>query len=1110
MLERILKFSIEHRYLIALGVLALAALGVYSLQRLPIDAVPDITPNQVLINTVYAGLSPVEIEKQITFPIETVLAGIPGLMRTRSLSRNGFSQVIAVFRDDVNIYFARQQVNERLIEARRTLPSGVEPRMGAISTGLGEVYMWVVEYEHPEGKGAATRDGSPGWQSDGSYLTPEGQRLTTELQQLAYLRTVQDWIIRPQLKGLSGLTDVDVIGGYEKKYHVQPDPMKLFSFGFSFRDLIEAIERNNLSTGAGYVEHMGESYVVRAEGRIANEEQIADIVIATRSGTPIHIHDVATVSIGKELRTGSASEDGREIVVGTALMLIGENSRTVAAAVAEKLEQINKTLPPDVRAKPVLSRVKLVDATIATVRRNLAEGAILVIVVLFVLLGNFRAALITAMAIPLSMLMAATGMIQLKISGNLMSLGAIDFGIIVDGAVVIVENCVRKIAEARQELKRPLTQRERLDVTWAASKEVRKPMIFGEAIIIIVYFPILSLTGVEGKMFHPMAMTVILALASASILSMTFIPAMVAIFVTGSAGEKKNLLIRLSERGYKPALALALRHRFAVVVVAVVVFIGSLLLFGRLGQEFVPTLDETDLLVQPLRLPSTSLTQSTEMQFQVEKVIKSFPEVALVYSKTGTAEAANDPMPPNISDTFVILKPREQWPKPDESKTELVERIEKELKKLPGSNYEFTQPIQMRFNELIAGVRSDLGVKVYGDSFEEMVKTASSIADVIRKVDGAADVKVEQTEGLPSIEVEMDRQAISRYGLSVEDVHDVIAIAVGGREAGIVFEGDRRFEIIVRLPEAVRNDVEALETLPVPLPRAEEEKVHFTAFSRNPEHREQPETKELERRHFVPLKDLARINVTEGLNQVSRENSKRRVVVQANVRGRDLGSFVAEVQQKVADQVKMPPGQWLDWGGQFENMLAARKRLSIVVPVCLFLIFLLLFSAFNSVKYALLVFTGVPFALTGGIVSLWLRGMPFSITASVGFIALAGVAVLNGLVMVTLINQLRQQGVPPEKAIVQGSLRRLRPVLTTALVASLGFVPMAISTGTGAEVQRPLATVVIGGLISSTALTLLVLPALYRIFERDSDPEESSEEGVVPARLNKEEKGENL
>jgi len=1081
MLGRFLGFSIEHRYLVLLGIVAVSAIGAYSLQRLPIDAVPDITPNQVQINTEFPGLSPVEIEKQITFPIETALAGIPGLTYTRSLSRNGFSQVVAVFRDDVSIYFARQQVNERLIESRKNLPSGAEPQMGAITTGLGEVYVWTVDYEHPAGKGAEIKDGTPGWQNDGSYLAPEGQRLSTELQRTAYLRTIQDWIIRPQLKGLEGLADVDAIGGYEKKYHVQPDPMKLFSYGLTFQDLIEAIKRNNISAGAGYIEYQGEAYVVRSDGRISEESQIGDIVVSTRSGLPIHIHDVATVEAGKELRTGSASSNGKEAVVGTAWMLIGANSRTVATAVADKLDKINKTLPPDVRAKPVLSRTKLVDATIATVRRNLAEGAMLVIVVLFVLLGNFRAALITAFAIPLSMLMAFTGMVQWNISGNLMSLGAIDFGLIVDGAVIIVENCLRRLAEKQHGLGRILSLPERLHEVMVASKEMIQPSVFGQAIIITVYVPILSLTGVEGKMFHPMAMTVILALASAFILSLTVIPAMVAVFITGRVKEEKNILMKFAEGVYEPALNFALQYRYRVVAAGLIFFVSSLLIFGRLGQEFVPTLDEKDICIQPMRIPSTSLTQSTEMQLKVEKALLKFSEVALVYSKTGTAEMASDPMPPNISDTFVILKPQEQWPNPSEPKNSLIERIEAALEKIPGNKYEFTQPIQMRFNELISGVRSDVAVKVYGDKFEEMGKTAQAISGVIEKIPGAADVKVEQTEGLPAIDIDIDRTAISRYGLSVNDIQEVAAIAVGGREAGLVFEGDRRFDILVRLPERLRNDVSALELLPVPL--SEQGGSDQEGKSKSKDRAKQ----EVEDRKFLPLKEVARVKVTEGINQVSRENGKRRIVVQANVRGRDLGSFVAEAQQKIAEKVKIPAGQWLDWGGQFENLLAARKRLTIVVPVCLFLIFLLLFSAFNSVKYALLVFTGIPMGLTGGILSLWLRGMPFSISAAVGFIALAGVAVLNGLVMVTLINQLRKDGSPAYEAIVQGSLRRLRPILMTALVASLGFVPMALSTGTGAEVQRPLATVVIGGLISSTALTLLVLPALYSIIGGKDD-----------------------
>ncbi|MDR3604573.1 MAG: CusA/CzcA family heavy metal efflux RND transporter [Syntrophaceae bacterium] len=1079
MLEKVLKFSIEHRYLVLMGFIAIALLGLFSLQRLPIDAVPDITPNQVQVNTEFPGFSPVDIEKQISFPIETALSGIPGLTYTRSLSRNGFSQVVAIFRDDVSIYFARQQVNERLVEARKNLPSGAEPKMGAITTGLGEVYVWTVGYKHPDGKGAEIKDGSPGWQTDGSYLTPEGQTLVTDLQQSAYLRTVEDWIIRPQLKSLEGLADVDAIGGYVKKFHVQPDPMKLFSFGLTFQDLIDAIKRNNISSGSGYIEYQGEAYVVRADGRIQDEIQIANIVVSTRSGVPIHVHDMATVEIGKELRTGSASSDGKEAVIGTAWMLVGANSRTVAASVAAKLDKINDTLPPDIRSKPVQSRTKLVDATIATVRLNLAEGSILVIVVLFVLLGNIRAAIITALAIPLSMLMAFTGMVQLNISGNLMSLGAIDFGLIVDGAVIIVENCLRRLGEKQHDLGRALYLPERLHEVMAASKEMVQPSVFGQAIIIVVYVPILSLTGIEGKMFHPMAITVILALVSAFVISLTFVPAMVAVFISGKIKEDKNTLIKMAERIYEPTLQRALRHRYLVVAGGIVCFVLSLLLFGRLGQEFVPTLDEKDICIQPMRIPSTSLTQSTEMQFKVEKTLLRFPEVSLVYSKTGTAEMASDPMPPNVSDTFLILKPQAQWPNPGEPKDSLIQRIEIALKELPGANYEFTQPIQMRFNELIAGVRSDLAIKVYGDKFEEMARTAQSIARVVEKIPGATDVKVEQAQGLPAIDIAIDRAALSRHGLSVADVQEIAAIGVGGRQAGLVFEGDRRFDIVVRLSESLRNDVSAIENLPVPLPARSDSELYPKWNSMD------NGTNKADKRNFLPLKEVATVRLTEGVNQVSRENGKRRIVVQANVRGRDLGSFVDETQQRIKDQVKIPPGQWLDWGGQFENLLAAKKRLIIVVPLSFLLIFLLLLGALNSTKYALLVFTGIPLGLTGGVLLLWLRGMPFSISAAIGFIALAGVAVLNGLVMVTLINQLCKEGAPTCYAIVEGSLRRLRPVLMTALVASLGFVPMAISTGTGAEVQRPLATVVVGGIISSTVLTLLVLPALYRIFEPD-------------------------
>jgi cobalt-zinc-cadmium resistance protein CzcA len=1092
MLERILKFSIEHRWLVVMLTILVAALGAWSLQRLPIDAVPDITNNQVQINTVYPALSPTEIETQITYPVETALAGIPGLQYTRSISRNGFSQVTAVFDDDLNIYFARQQVAERLGEAKESLPPGAEPGMGPITTGLGEVYMWTVEYAHPHGTGTGTTTTTTittattapaveaGWQADGSYLTPEGQRLTSDIEKASYLRTVQDWIIRPQLKGVEGVAGVDAIGGYVKQYHVQPDPMKLISFGLTFRDVIEALERNNASVGAGYVERKGEAYNVRVAGRINNVEEINDVVVGTRNGTPIHIHDVATVGVGPELRTGSASENGEEVVVGTAMMLIGANSRTVAADVDAKMAEINKTLPPDIRAKTVLNRTKLVDATINTVKWNLIEGAILVVAVLFLLLGNIRAALLTALAIPLSMLITATGMVQGKISGNLMSLGAIDFGLIVDGAVIIVENCLRRLAHRQHELGRTLTTAERLGEVMAAAKEMIRPSVFGQAIIITVYLPILALTGIEGKMFKPMALTVMFALGAAFVLSLTVIPALVAIFIRGRVQEKENFIVRLVKRAYEPTLRAAVRGRWIVVPVAAAMFLLSLLLFARLGQEFVPTLDEQDIAMHAMRIPSTSITQSTAMQFEVERVVSRIPEVQFVFSKTGTAEMASDPMPPNVSDTFIILKPRHEWPDPRLAKSALAERIETAVNALPGNNYEFTQPIQMRFNELISGVRSDVAVKVYGDDFEQMQRTANQIAGVLRDVPGAADVKVEQTEGLPMMNVTIDRAAISRYGISVADVQDVIAAAIGGREAGQVFEGDRRFDLVVRLPEPLRADLEAFSNLPIPLPHTHggdgQQFASAGAVGADANGFDPP--------GFVPLESVAKIETIEGPNQISRENGKRRIVVQANVRGRDIGSFVTDAQKRIDAQVKLSAGNWLDWGGQFENLVAARRRLTIVVPLCFFLIFVLLFTAFGSARYALMVFTCVPLALSGGIVALWLRDMPFSISAAVGFIALSGVAVLNGLVMITFINQLRDAGTPLDDAIFTGSVTRLRPVLMTAMVASLGFVPMALATGTGAEVQKPLATVVIGGIVSSTILTLVVLPGLYRIWHR--------------------------
>ena len=1080
MLERILKFSIQHRLLVVLLTIGVALIGIAALQRLPIDAVPDITNNQVQINTEYPALSPEEIEKQITFPLEYSLAGIRGLEYTRSISRNGFSQVTAVFRDNVDVYFARQQVSERLTEARENLPEGAEPRMGPISTGLGEVYMYVVEYEHPNGEDAKIHDGNPGWQSDGSYLTPEGERLSTKIEKSGFLRTVQDWIVTPSLRTVDGVAGVDSIGGYVKQYIVEPDPLKLVSYSLTFEDILEALEENNRTIGANYIENRGESFIVRSDGRVKNTDQIAEIVIGSHEGTPIHISDIANVGIGRELRTGSASEGGHEVVVGTAFMLIGENSRTVAAAVDKRAQEIRQSLPPGINIRPVLDRSTLVDATIKTVEKNLSEGAILVIIILFLFLGNVRAAFIAALAIPLSMLIASIGMVRFGISGNLMSLGAIDFGIIIDGAVIIVENCLRHLGEKQHEFGRNLTLGERLRTVFAASKEVRSATAVGEAIIITVYIPILFLTGVEGKMFHPMAMTVILALVGAFILSLTFIPAMVALVVRGRVTEKDNLIIKFSKFIYHPILVAAIRHRWAVVGIAVIMFLGSLFVFQNLGQVFVPKLDEGNIALHSLRMTSTGITKSSELQLLVEKAISEIPEVEFAFSKTGTAEVAMDPMPANVSDGFVILKPKDQWPNPNETKEDVRQRIEEAVKKVPGQMYEFTQPIEMRFNELIAGVRGDLVIKIYGDEFEKLTSVAQQIATMLKDVDGASDIKLEQMEGLPFLDIDIRRSTASGYGINVGDVQNVISIAIGGREAGEVYQGDRRFDILVRLPEQLREDIQSLKQIPVPLP-PHDSAHHFQLasldsgflFNQPPQ--------------VVPLGVLADIRTSEGPNQISRENSKRRTYVAANVRGRDLGSFVKEVKERVASNVQLPSGYFLEYGGQYENLARARGRLAIVVPVCFFLIFLLLFSTFNSVKYSLLVFTAVPLALTGGVISLWLRGMPFSISAAVGFIAVSGVAVLNGLVMISYINQLRKEGRPLEEAINEGAMTRLRPVMMTALVASLGFLPMALSSGRGAEVQQPLSTVVIGGLMTSTLLTLVVLPALYRIWHRKDE-----------------------
>ncbi|WP_072385475.1 CusA/CzcA family heavy metal efflux RND transporter [Hyphomicrobium sp. CS1BSMeth3] len=1053
MIPRLLAFSVHQRWLVVLLTFAAAAFGIYSLNRLPIDAVPDITNNQVQINTLAPSLSPVDIEKQVTFPIETALAGISGLEYTRSLSRNGFSQVTAVFSEATDIYFARQQVGERLRDAEKNLPEEVKPKLGPISTGLGEIYMWTVHFAN--GGAVKVEDGKPGPQSDGSYLTPEKQRLVTDVERAAYLRTVQDWIIRPQMITVPGVAGIDVIGGFEKQYLVQPDPAKMTALNVSFADIAQALTQNNVNRGAGYVERNGEGYAVLSSGRLATMEQISNVVIATRSGIPVRIKDVAGVGIGREVRTGSASEDGKEVVVGTALMLIGGNSRTVSAAVDAKMQEIRRSLPPGVEAQTVLNRTLLVDATVATVSKNLAEGALLVIAVLFLLLGNFRAALITALVIPLAMLLTMTGMVQGKISANLMSLGALDFGLIVDGAVIIAENSLRRLAERQHEFGRQLSLGERLSTVIESAEEMIRPSVYGQAIIILVYVPLLTFTGVEGKMFEPMALTVIIALVAAFVLSLTFVPAAIAIAITGRVQEKENAFVRAIKRVYEPLLRRALLRPMMFVLAAVGFLVVSASLFTRLGQEFIPTLDEKNLAMQAIRIPSTSLSQSQEMQIEIEKMVSTFPQVAFIYSKTGTAEVASDPMPPNASDTFIMLKPTSEWPDPSLSKDELVRQIQEAIEKQPGNNLVFSQPIQMRFNELLAGVRGDLAVKVFGEDFDQMLGAANRIAAILQQTPGATDISVEQAAGLPFLEIKINQEEIARLGLSVLSIQDVIGAAIGGRDAGVVFEGDRRFPIVVRLGDAIRGDIEKLKHLPVPL---------------------SPDANG--RSNSILLEQVASFTFTEGPNQISRENGKRRVVVTANIRGRDIASVVSEARDKVTRQIELPAGYYISWGGQFENLAAAQQRLMIVVPACFFVIFLLLYSALGSPRDALVVFSAVPLALTGGIIALWLRGMPFSVSAAVGFIALSGVAVLNGLVMMTSINQLIDEGISRRRAILVGALTRVRPVIMTALVASLGFVPMALATGTGAEVQKPLATVVIGGLITATLLTLLILPAL--------------------------------
>ncbi len=1057
MLEKILKFSIHQRWMILIASLGVAALGVYNFQRLPIDAVPDITNIQVQINTEAPGYSPLETEQRITYLIETAMFGLTKLKQIRSISKYGLSQVTVIFHDGTDIYFARQLINERIQSVKAQLPQSIEPMMGPIVTGLGEIYMWTVETK------------------------PNALKAYTSTE----LRTIQDWVIRPQLLTVPGVAEINAIGGYTKQFHVTPYPDKLKEYGITFRDILRALAENNDNVGAGYIEHKGEQYLIRAPGQVKTLEEIRWIRLGSYNGTPIYIKHVADVVLGKELRTGAATKNGKETVLGTVMMLTGENTRTVARSVAEKMKQVNESLPEGVVAKTVYDRTVLVNATIATVEKNLMEGAILVIVILFLFLGNIRAAFITALVIPISMLFAMTGMVTYKISGNLLSLGAIDFGIIVDGAVIIVENCISRLAEAQKERGRILTRSERMTIVFEASREVRKATMFGELIITIVYLPILTLTGIEGKMFYPMAFTVIAALLGAMILSMTFVPAMIALLITGKVSEKENIIIKWCKKGYRPVFHFVMGYKTLTITATGILIVLSVLVTSRMGMEFLPNLDEGDIAVQALRITETSLKQSIEMQSELEQKIDEFPEVAGVFAKIGTAEIASDPMSPNIADIFVRMKPHSEWPDPDRLKSDFLKELESGLKKIPGNNYVFTQPIQMRFNELMTGVRADIAVKIFGDDMDVLRSKAKEIASVLKTVPGAKDVSEEQTFGLPVANIKIKRKKLARYGLDMADVQNIIEIAIGGKKAGLIFEGDRRFDLVVRLPESVRQDLKSLKEIPIPLPKQDVRPgldLPSSAMTRYP---------------HIPLGDIADFDIAPGPNQISRENGKRRVVVSANVRGRDIGTFVDEADKLIKDKVKIPAGYWTTWGGQFENLISAAKRLQLVIPIALILVFLLLFTSFGRGKDALLVFTGIPLALTGGIFALWIRDIPLSISAAIGFIALSGIAVLNGLVMISFINKLRLDGHSIDEAIEIGSISRLRPVLMTALVASLGFLPMALSTSTGAEVQRPLATVVIGGLVTSTLLTLLVLPVLYKGFKIDPLKDQVSEDGDI-------------
>ncbi|WP_444957851.1 efflux RND transporter permease subunit [Microbulbifer sp. ZKSA002] len=1038
MLEYLIRTSIQNRGLVITFVLLLCGLGIWNFTRLPIDAVPDITNIQVVINTEAPGYTPKEVEQRVTYPVENAMAGLPSLAYTRSVSRYGLSQVTVIFEDGTDIYFARQLVNERLTSVRGALPAGLEPELGPIATGLGEIFMFTVDSE----PGATN--------ADGSAVTPKD------------LRSVHDWIVRPQLLRVPGVVEVNPIGGFKREILIAIEPEKLLAFGLTQEDLIRSIEENNRNRGVGFIEHSGAQWLLRVPGQASSLETLKDFLVAEVNGVAVRLGDLAKIEEGREMRTGAATQNGREVVMSTVFMLVGENSRTVAGAVGEKLEDIKQSLPPGITLTAVYDRTGLVDQTLRTVQTNLMEGALLVIAVLFLLLGNVRAAILTALVIPVAMLMTITGMVQARVSANLMSLGALDFGLLVDGGIIIVENCLRRLSESARE-RGQLDLKERLTLVFQSTREVIRPAMFGVFVITAVYLPIFALTGVEGKMFHPMAITVVIALLSAMFLSITLVPAGIALLFRKPVIEKKNPALEKLNRIYRPALEFALRQRGMVVAIAALLVLVSGYTASRMGSEFVPNLDEGDIAMHALRIPGTSLEQAIALQKSLEERIKELPEVERVFAKIGTAEVATDAVPPSVADNFIILKPRSQWPDPDKPKEQLVEELAKLVEPIPGNRYEFLQPIQMRFNELLAGVRAELAIKVFGDDFEQLERLGSEIEAAIGSVEGVADIQVEQTSGLPVLAIVPDQAALTQYGLAISQVQEQLATALGGTVAGRFYEGDRRTDIVVRLPEVLRQDLDALKKLPIHRPNG----------------------------NYVPLEEIASLELTAGINQVFRENGKRRVVVTANVRGRDLGSFVADVQQSVSEKVEIPPGYWVEYGGTYQALQSATERLSIVVPLTLVLIMGLLLLALCSIKDAAIIFTGIPLALTGGVLSLMLRDIPFSISAAVGFIALSGIAILNGLVMVSFIRDLRDQGYSIENAIIEGALIRLRPVISTALVASLGFVPMALNTGIGSEVQRPLATVVIGGIVSSTILTLLVLPALYRILHGRNAKSES-------------------